>query len=67
MKINIIQTVTNILDENRQLINSMLTEVYVLYPAPGKAIKNKTNGKIYTSSVSIGNKGQIDDYIEVDF
>jgi hypothetical protein len=66
MTINIIQTITNILDENRQLINTAVTEAYVLYPAAGKAIKNIINDRIYTSSVNIGSKGNLKNYIEID-
>ena len=66
MTINIIQTITNILDENRQLVSTAVTEAYVLYPAAGKAIKNKVNDRVYTSSVNIGSKGNIGDYVEID-
>jgi hypothetical protein len=66
MKVNIIQTITKILDENRQTINSAVSETYMLYPAAGKAIKNIKTGKVYTHSVNIGTSGQIKDYIEID-
>ena len=66
MTINIIQTITNVLDENRQLIRTVTSETYVLYPAAGKAIKDINTGKLFTSSVSIGSKGKLKDYIEID-
>jgi len=65
MKINIIQTVTNILDEDRKLIKTSLTEAYVLTPDEGKALKNINTGKVYASSISLGNKSQVKDYIEI--
>ena len=66
MIVNIIQTITNILDENRKLIRTATTEAYVLYPAEGKALKNTVTGKIYYKSINLGNKGQAKDYIEID-
>jgi len=66
MTINIIQTITNILDENRKILRTALTEAYVLYPAEGKALKNTVTGKVFTKSVNLGNKGQVKDYIEID-
>lgn len=66
MTINIIQTITNILDEDRQLIRTATTEAYMLYPAEGKAIKNIKTGKVYTHSVNIGSIGNVKDYIEID-
>lgn len=66
MTINIIQTITNILDENHQVLKSLTTETYMLYPAPGKAIQNTVTGKVYTTSVNIGAKANLKDYIELD-
>lgn len=66
MTINIIQTITNVLDEKRQLVSSVETEAYVLTPAPGKAIKNIKTEKIYTTSVNIGTKGKLKDYQEIE-
>ena len=66
MKINIIQTITNILDEDRKLIKTSLTEAYVLTPDSGKVLKHIITGKVYTNSISLGNKNQVKDYIEVD-
>ena len=66
MTVNIFQTITNILDADRNLIKTSTVETYVLYPDTGKALKNLVNGRIYTSSVNIGAKGHIKDYIEID-
>jgi hypothetical protein len=66
MKINIIQTITNILDENRQVIKTSASENYILYPEVGKVIKNIITGQIYTSSVSIGSKANLKNYEEID-
>ena len=66
MTINIIQTITNILNEKRQVINTMTSETYMLYPAEGKAIKNCKTGTIFTNSVNLGTSGQTKDYIEID-
>ena len=65
MKINIIQTITNILDENRQMIKTSTSDNYILYPETGKAIKDTITGQIYTSSVSIGSKSNLKNYIEI--
>ena len=66
MTVNIFQTITNVLDINRNLIRTTTTETYVLYPDAGKALKNLVNGRIYTSSVNIGSKSHVKDYIEID-
>lgn len=66
MTINIIQTITNIMDENRKPVSSVVTEAYVLYPAAGKVIKNIKTNRIYTGSINIGSKGKLQDYIEID-
>lgn len=66
MTINIIQTTTKILDENRQLISSSINEKYALYPAPGKAIKDITTDKIYTGAISVSSKNKLENYIEID-
>ena len=65
MKINIIQTITNILDENRQMIKTSTSDNYILYPEVGKVIKDTITGQIYTSSVSIGSKSNLKNYIEI--
>ena len=66
MTVNIFQTITNVLDTNRNLIRTTTTETYVLYPDAGKVLKNLVNGRIYTSSVNIGSKSHVKDYIEID-
>lgn len=66
MKINIIQTITNILNYSREVIETMTSENYIIYPAEGKAIKNIVNGKIFTSSVTVGAKSNLKNYVEID-
>jgi len=66
MIINIIQTITNVLDNNRTVLRTFSTETYELTPEKGKAIKNISNGRIYTATVNIGTKGNLKNYIEID-
>ena len=66
MKFNIIQTITNVLDEKRVPISSVTSETWVLIPDEGKALKHIPTGRIFTQSVNIGSKGKIKDYIEID-
>ena len=56
MRINIIQTITNVLNYSREVLETRTSENYIIYPADGKAIKNIINGKIFTSSVTVGPK-----------
>ena len=66
MRINIIQTITNVLNYSREVLETRTSENYIIYPAEGKAIKNIANGKIFTSSVTIGSKSNLKNYIEID-
>ena len=66
MRINIIQTITNVLNYSREVLETRTSENYIIYPAEGKAIKNIVNGKIFTSSVTVGQKSNLKNYIEVD-
>ena len=66
MRINIIQTITNVLNYSREVLETRTSENYIIYPAEGKAIKNIVNGKIVTSSVTVGPKSNLKNYIEVD-
>lgn len=66
MTINIIQTITNVLDEKRHVIKTSSVEAYIIYPDDAKCIKNIITGKVYTSSVNIGTKNNLSNYIEID-
>ena len=66
MRINIIQTITNVLNYSREVLETRTSENYIIYPAEGKAIKNIVNGTIFTSSVTVGPKSNLKNYIEVD-
>ena len=66
MTINTIQTITNILDENRKIIRTTTVESIVLYPENGKGIKQISTGRIFTQAVNIGTRGKLKDYIEID-
>jgi len=66
MEIKILQTVTNVLNKDRQVLSSNTSETYILYPAEGKQIRNIVTGRVYTSSVSIGSQTNIKNYIEED-
>lgn len=66
MTINIIQTITNTLTENRELISSKQFEGYVLIPDEGKMLKNKFTGETFRNKIYIYQKSAISDYIEID-
>ena len=66
MEIKFIQTITNILDENHQIINSTITESCMIYPAQGKAIKNLRTNEIFEHALNIGSKGKLKDFVEID-
>ena len=66
MRINIIQTITNVLNYSREVLETRTSENYIIYPAEGKAIKNTVNGKIFTSSVTVEPKSNLKNYIEID-
>jgi len=66
MKIEIRQTISNTLDENRNIIKTSTAENYVLYPAEGKQLKNIKTGKVYPGFVSLGVGDKIKDFIELE-
>ena len=66
MTINIIQTITNILNYSGEVLKTRTSENYIIYPAEGKAIKNIANGKIFTSSVTVGPESNLKNYVEID-
>lgn len=65
MEIKIIQTITNTLSEDRELLKSTSTEVLVLAPSEGKALKNITTGEIFYRPINIGTKLNLKNYIEI--
>ena len=63
---NIIQTTTNILTKNYELISKSEVEGYILIPEAGKALKNKFTGEVFASKIYIYNSNKLKDFIEVD-
>ena len=66
MTINIIQTITNILSEDRVLISSGESEGYILIPDEGKILKNKITGELFFRKICIYQSSQVQDFIEID-
>lgn len=66
MTINIIQTITNTLNEDRTIKTSSTIETYLISPAEGKVLKNIKTGEIIKSKICLNKKVKIEDYIEVD-
>lgn len=66
MKIEIRQTISNTLDENRKLISSSTVENTVLYPAEGKALKNIKTGKVYPGFICLSPKDKVSDFVEIE-
>ena len=65
MTIEIIEIITNILDENRNLKTSSTREAYVLVPDAHKVLKHIKTGEIITTRLMINRKSRIKDYIEI--
>jgi len=66
MTINIIQTITNILTENGELISSKKAEGYIITPAEGKLLLNKATGETFGYKIYTYHKSAINDYIEIE-
>ena len=66
MIINIIQTITNTLTEDGELISSTKSEGYSLAPEEGKMLRNKLNGKVYKTKIYLYRKFDLKDYEEID-
>jgi hypothetical protein len=66
MTIKIIEIITNILDENRNVETSSIRESYVLVPDAHKVLKHVKTGEIITTRLMIDRKSRIKNYIEVD-
>ena len=65
MTINIIQTITNTLNEDRTIKTSSTIETYLISPAEGKVLKNIKTGQISRSLVSVSKKSKIEEYVEI--
>ena len=65
MKITIVQTTTTIMNEERLIESSSVTENFVIEPEAGKVLKNIKNGQIIRSRVCVNKKAKTADYIEV--
>lgn len=66
MTINIIQTITNTLNEDRTIKTSSMIETYLISPAEGKVLKNIKTGEIIKSKICLNKKVKIADYIEIE-
>lgn len=66
MTVKIIQTITNVLDENRNITKTSTTEAYILCPDAGKALKNIRTGKVYEYYINLGSRDKTSEYIEID-
>lgn len=66
MKINLIQNITKILDEDRKEISSSISEYYMLKPEAGKALYNKITGNISSGVVYIPRLKSKENYEEID-
>jgi hypothetical protein len=66
MKKTIIQTITNIFDENKVLKSSSTTEQYVLEAEENYVLKNIKTNKVFWSAVCLNSKAKIADYIEIE-
>lgn len=66
MTINILQTISNVLNEDRTLKSSYTVESYLVTPAEGKVLKNIKTGEIINSKICLNKKVKIADYIEVE-
>ena len=66
MIINIIQTITNVLTEEGELISSNKAEGYSLAPEEGKILRNKRNGKVFRTKIYLYKKSELKDYEEID-
>ena len=66
MTINIIQTITNTLTAERQIINSKAVESFAIYPAENKVLRNKITGTIVRHLLVLSSEQAIVNYEEID-
>lgn len=66
MKINIRQNITNLLTQDKQILTTETSELYVLTPSENKNLKNIKTGEIFTGFTYVKKEDQIKNYIEID-
>jgi len=66
MTINIIQTITNKLTIDEQLIDSKVKESFAIYPDENKVLRNKLTGTIVPGLIIVASKDAINNYEEID-
>lgn len=66
MKINIRQNITNLLTQDKQLLTTEVSELYVITPGENKNLKNIKTGEIFTGFTYVKKEEQLKNYIEVD-
>ena len=66
MKTTINQVIRNILDKDRNIISTQITETFILTPENGKVLLNTKTGETFISTLSLGTKWKATDFIEVD-
>jgi hypothetical protein len=66
MKVTIIQTTTKTFNESRILQATRVNETYLIEPAEGKLLRNKTTGQLFSAGLCVDKERKIREYEEVD-
>lgn len=66
MTTQIINTLTTVMDENRNIIATREDESYILTPAPNKIIRHTLSGQLFICSVGVAQKHKLCEYEEID-
>lgn len=60
------ETTCNILDEDRTILKTTVSENILLIPEKGKVLRNKINKQIISGYVAVGYTDSEDNYEEID-
>lgn len=66
MIIKIHEIISNIMDENRNILKTNTSEAYVLYPEEGRVLKNKQSNQLVYAYACVDNYDEISNYEEVE-
>ncbi len=66
MTINIIQKITKVLTEDKEVISTVQSEGYTLAPDTGKMLLNKLTGETFRHKIYLYQKSAIGEYEEID-
>jgi hypothetical protein len=66
MKVTIIQTTTKTFNESRILQATRVNETYLIEPAEGKLLRDKTTGQLFSAGLCVDKERKIRNYEEVD-